>query len=116
LRILVIGLYGFIGSHIVTALTAAGHEVVCAARRPDRRFEHLPFVACDLARDTHVEDWLSRLAGIDAVVNAAGILRETRGQTFAAVHRNSPRALFVACARRGTQGRAGLRARRSARW
>lgn len=105
MRILVTGAFGFIGSHIVAALTAAGHVVVCAARRPDRsgRFASLPFVACDLATDTHVEDWLPRLAGIDAVVNAAGILREQGRQTFAAIHDQAPRALFAACAQAGVR-------------
>src|SRR5690606_41131586 len=32
-RVLVTGGYGFIGSHVVAALLAAGHEPVCAVRR-----------------------------------------------------------------------------------
>lgn len=105
MRILVTGAYGFIGLHIVAALRSAGHEVIGAVRRPvrgdpDARF---PAVACDLARDTHVEDWLPRLKGIDAAVNAAGILRETRDRSFAAVHLAAPRALFEACARAGVR-------------
>lgn len=105
MRVLVTGGYGFIGSHIVTTLRAAGHEVVCAARRPatDGRLARLGFVPCDLARDTRVEDWLPRLVGIDAVVNAAGILRETRAQSFAAVHHAAPLALFEACVRAGVR-------------
>ncbi len=105
MRILVIGGYGFIGSHIVNALHSAGHEVICAARRPASggRFAAPGFVPCDLVRDTRVEDWLPRLAGIDAVVNAAGILRETRAQSFDTVHRAAPLALFGACARAGVR-------------
>ena len=105
MRVLVIGSYGFIGSHIVTALHTAGHEVVCAARAPacDNRFTHLAYMRCDLSRDTHVEDWLPRLANIDAVVNAAGILRETRTQSFAAIHHAAPLALFKACVRSGVR-------------
>ncbi len=105
MRILVTGAYGFIGSHIVAALRSGGHEVIGAVRRPARgdpeaRF---PALACDLARDTHVADWLPRLKGIDAVVNAAGVLRETRDRSFAAVHLAAPRALFEACARTGVR-------------
>ncbi len=105
MRILVTGACGFIGSHIVAALRAGGHDVIGAVRRPARggpgaRFSAL---ACDFARDTHVEDWLPRLKGIDAVGNAAGILRETHDQSFAAVHVAAPRALFEACARAGVR-------------
>lgn len=103
MRVLVTGAYGFIGAHIVTALTAAHHEVVCAVRgaRLDSRFPGLKAVACDMAHDVREEDWVSRLDGIDAVVNAAGILRERATDTFAAVHEQSPLALFRACRQLG---------------
>ncbi|MGP1665783.1 MAG: NAD-dependent epimerase/dehydratase family protein, partial [Rhodanobacter sp.] len=99
MRILVTGAYGFIGAHIVAALTAAEHEVVCAVRgaRVDSRFPGLQAIACDMARDVREDDWLPRLGGIDAVVNAAGILREQAANTFAAVHEQAPLALFRAC-------------------
>jgi len=103
MRVLVTGAYGFIGGHIVAALIAAGHEVVCAVRRArvDSRFPGLSAIACDMNTDVNVEDWLPRLEGIDAVVNAAGILRENRTASFVTVHERSPLALFGACARRG---------------
>lgn len=105
MRILITGAYGFIGSHIASGLHAAGHEVIAAVRHPDThgRFAHWPGIACDFARDTHAEDWLPRLQGVDAVVNAAGILRETRAQTFSAVHSETPKALFDACTRAGVK-------------
>ncbi|KZC20500.1 MULTISPECIES: NAD-dependent epimerase/dehydratase family protein [Rhodanobacter] len=105
MRILVTGAYGFIGAHIVAALTAAGHEVVCAVRgaRLDTRFPGLAAVACDMARDVRSEDWLPRLAGVEAVVNCAGILRERGADTFAAVHEQAPLALFRACAQAGVR-------------
>lgn len=105
MRVLVTGAYGFIGAHIAAALTAAGHEVVCAVRRArvDGRFPGLAAIACDMARDVRVEDWLPRLGGIDAVVNCAGILRECGADTYAAVHEQAPLALFQACVRRGVR-------------
>lgn len=53
MRVLVTGAYGFIGSHIVAALVAADHDVVCAVRgaRLDSRFPGLRAVACDMSRD-----------------------------------------------------------------
>jgi uncharacterized protein YbjT (DUF2867 family)/uncharacterized membrane protein YphA (DoxX/SURF4 family) len=103
MRILVTGAYGFIGAHIVAALVAANHEVICAVRgaRTDTRFPGCKAIACDMARDIHAGDWLPRLDGIDAVVNSAGILRERGADTFAAVHEQAPLALFQACLQRG---------------
>ncbi|HTV83854.1 MAG TPA: SDR family oxidoreductase [Dyella sp.] len=103
MRVMVVGAYGFIGAHIVAALTAAGHEVTCAVRgaRIDSRFPGLKAIACDMARDTRVSDWLPRLEHIDAVVNCAGILREDGANTFRAVHEDAPLALFRACEQRG---------------
>ncbi len=105
MRILVTGAYGFIGSHIASALYVAGHEVIVAVRRPDThgRFAHWPAITCDFARDTRMQDWLPRLQGVDAVVNGAGILRESRAQKFSAVHVETPKALFDACAHAGVK-------------
>lgn len=103
MRVLVTGAYGFIGAHIVAALDAAGHDVVCAVRagRRDERFPRMRALACDMGADLHMEDWMPRLDGIDAVVNCAGILRERGRNTFEAVHVAAPLALFRACARAG---------------
>ncbi|MFI4959085.1 MAG: SDR family oxidoreductase [Lysobacterales bacterium] len=105
MRVLVTGAYGFIGAHIVAALSAANHEVICAVRdaRVDSRFPGLRAMACDMARDVHSADWTSRLDGIQAVVNCAGILRERGADTFAAVHEQAPLALFHACQQAGVQ-------------
>jgi uncharacterized protein YbjT (DUF2867 family) len=103
MRVLVTGAYGFIGAHITAALVASGNDVVCAVReaRVDSRFTGLKAVACDMSRDTDISVWLPRLDGIDAVVNCAGILRETDSDTFRAIHEQSPLALFQACVQRG---------------
>lgn len=105
MRVLVTGAYGFIGAHIVAALTMGGHEVVCAVRgaRIDSRFPGLRAIACDMARNLCCEDWLPRLDGIDAVVNCAGILRERGADTYTAVHEQAPLALFQACVQRGVR-------------
>ena len=101
MRVLVIGAHGFIGSQIAAALTVAGHDVVCGLRtaRIDAGASQRSTIACDMATDLHEEDWLPRLAGIDAVVNCAGILRERGRDRFEAVHVQAPQALFRACVR-----------------
>ena len=99
MRVLVTGAGGFIGAHIVAELARAGHDVVRAVRGPAGDSPNT--IACDMATDTRVEDWLPRLQGIDAVVNAAGILRESGRNRFDSVHRDSPCALFRACEQAG---------------
>jgi len=54
------------------------------------------FVSADFARDVRIGDWIPRLSGVDLVINAVGIVRETRFQTFDAIHVRAPCALFDA--------------------
>ncbi|QTD46733.1 NAD-dependent epimerase/dehydratase family protein [Ottowia testudinis] len=95
MNILLCGATGFIGRHIHAALRAAGHQVHAPSRRGAP--------ALDFSRALHVRDWLPHLAGQDAVINAVGVLRNTRRQPMAAVHDAAPRALFDACAQAGVR-------------
>jgi uncharacterized protein YbjT (DUF2867 family)/uncharacterized membrane protein YphA (DoxX/SURF4 family) len=95
LRVLVTGAHGFIGAHVVAALRDAGHLVTAAVREPRSENE----IACDFASDLDPAIWLPRLARIDAVVNCAGILRESTAQPFSSIHVAAPLALFRACER-----------------
>ncbi|TIP77343.1 MAG: nucleoside-diphosphate sugar epimerase, partial [Mesorhizobium sp.] len=47
------------------------------------------------------EDWLPHLAGIDAIVNCAGVLQDSPREKTGQVHRDAAAALFRACARAG---------------
>lgn len=99
MRILLTGASGFIGQHLLQALLAEGHHVVCAARRPATSTDpRLTYIQADFANDTDKSTWLARIDGIDAVINAVGIFREHGRQSFARLHREAPRALFAACA------------------
>ncbi|HEY0818241.1 MAG TPA: NAD(P)H-binding protein [Rhizobacter sp.] len=104
MRVLICGASGFIGRHLGRELLRHGHTVVALARqpRPDARIDFASeLLRGDMARDLSPEDWLPRLAGLDAVVNAVGILRERGSQTFDRLHVQGPIALFDACARAG---------------
>lgn len=100
--VLLLGATGFIGDRLRHALTHAGYEVVCGARAgavvPGCRC-----IAIDYTYDHAVEDWRARLAGIDVVINAVGILRESGRVTFEALHVAAPAALFRACAEAGVR-------------
>jgi len=100
MKVLVTGAYGFIGAHVVAGLRAAGHRVVGCGRDPAygrRRIPDIEWIACDFNRDLTPAAWLPRLAGVDAVINAAGILQGGGGDSIDAVHRAAPMALFDAC-------------------
>lgn len=104
--VLLTGATGFIGSRVACALAAAGHEVVCALRDPAAAAARgLPgrAVRADFTREARAEDWRGRLDGVDAVVNAVGILRERGAQSFARLHVAGPCALFEACAAAGVR-------------
>lgn len=101
MRILLTGATGFIGRAVAQALRQRGHTVVPAARRLPAG-EHA-FVEADFAGVPSRQWWIPRLAGIDAVVNTVGILREGPGQVFRALHTEAPAELFHACAATGVK-------------
>ncbi len=106
MRVLLTGASGFIGRHLLAGLLEAGHEVRACARNPARWRPMVPaveWVPCDYARDHGPDDWRPRLEGIDVVINAVGIIRETAGQRFADLHVRAPVALFRACAEAGVR-------------
>lgn len=106
MRVLLTGANGFVGSHILGELLEAGHEVVAAVRNPEalkRRFADVLAIDCDFNRDTSAEAWLSRLDGVDAVINCAGVLTSSPGQDIQAIHYQAPRALFDACQQAGVK-------------
>lgn len=94
--VLVVGARGFLGGFIVAALRERGHRVLYGARlqgrgaREDER-------DCDLVRMCTPAAWRDVLQGVDAVVNVAGILRESGDQRFETIHVRAPLALAQAC-------------------
>jgi uncharacterized protein YbjT (DUF2867 family) len=103
MRVLVIGATGLVGGHVLRALRAAGCTAVGASRRrpDDERADD--WLALDFGGMTREQDWLPPLAGVDAVVNCVGIIREAREGDFDRLHRAAPVALFAACERLGVR-------------
>jgi len=104
MRILVLGGYGLIGGAITTALLAAGHDVTGLGRSvamARSRWPQARWLACDLQDLANREAWLPLLDGIEAVVNAAGVLQDGPGDDVAKVQASAMIALFAACAEAG---------------
>jgi len=97
MNILLCGASGFVGRHLEAALRNAGHKVSRGVRRPRATDD----VAIDYRNDNNIADWLPRLKGIEAVVNAVGVLRDSKAQPMAQLHDAVPCALFAAAAQSG---------------
>ena len=95
MNILVCGANGFIGQALCARLEAGGHRVLRGVRHAVGPHD----VAIDFAKDIDPDAWLARLAGVDVVINAVGILTDRRDATLDTVHCAAPCALFTACCR-----------------
>ncbi len=98
MKILLTGASGFIGQAIHQTLTAQGHTVIRALRKPNQPSD----IAVNFEQDTAATTWLPRLNGIDAVINAVGILGGSEAQMMA-VHALAPTALAQAAAQAGVK-------------
>ena len=108
--VLVVGGSGFIGRHLVAALTAAGMRVTVPSRRRERAKHLILLPTVDVVEcDVMVPGVLERLcAGQQAVVNLVGVLNSRRGRAdergpndygpdFARMHVELPQAVVAAC-------------------
>ena len=94
MKILICGASGFVGRHLTDALRGAGHTVIRAVRRPKEQGD----IAVDFLNDNDKEIWLPRLQGIEVVINAVGVLRNSPKYPMQKLHAETPAALFAACA------------------
>lgn len=105
LTILVIGATGFIGTAIGARLRAEGHRLVVVGRDPQRMrmLGAERAIELDLRKAAHPAAWVGALEGVDAVVNAAGVLQNGSRDNLSAVQEDAPAALFAACAEAGVR-------------
>ena len=94
MQLIVAGGTGFLGRHVVSELAGRGHRVVVLSRRAGTgsTSANVDGVACDVGGG---ELPLDRIRGSDAIVNLVGIKRETDSQTFARVHVDATRRIYL---------------------
>lgn len=106
MRILLLGASGLIGSATAARLKRDGHEIIAVGRGGGPAARRVPvdrWVKLDLRDATTVGTWLPNLAGIDAVVNCAGVLQDSSRDSPGKVHREMPLALWRACEAAGVR-------------
>ncbi len=102
-KIAVLGGGGFVGSHVVHRLSAAGYQVKVLTRHREsvRHLILLPNVQVEEC-DVFFETALNRaVRGSDAVINLVGILHESGRNSFERVHVELPRLVAQACHTQG---------------
>lgn len=106
MRVTVFGGTGFLGKVIVEHLAKNCHEIRLAVRNPDKaqrlsvlgsvgQIGMVPFAAQSSNTIEKVVE------GTDAVVNAAGILNQSKNNTFQEIHVKFPGKLAKACRKQG---------------
>jgi uncharacterized protein YbjT (DUF2867 family) len=103
MRVMVVGASGLIGSAVCARLAAGGDGIVAVVHRPaDLGLVPADVIAIDLAAVTEA-DWRPHLSGVDAVVNCAGLLQDSPGESTHGVHAAGAAALFRACESAGVR-------------
>ncbi len=105
MRIVLLGATGFVGHHLLPALSAAGHRciVLCRYRLGCRELALIPGVELRQVDIHDVEVLKAQLAGAEAVINMVGILNESgrNGAGFRKVHVELVEKLIAACRQTG---------------
>ncbi|MEA3241810.1 MAG: complex I NDUFA9 subunit family protein [Pseudomonadota bacterium] len=98
LQLCVLGGTGFVGTHLVHRLASLGHSVTVLTRHPERHREFRVGSAVRLLETNPYDgDALQTLlAGMDCVINLAGILNEEGKNHFQTSHVELPRSIVKA--------------------
>lgn len=100
MKVFLTGGNGFIGSAIRNHLLQLGCEVTICVRKINpalNQVANLHQIVLDFNDSTKSSDWIELVTGFDALINAVGIISESKYSKFSILHDLAPRALFQAC-------------------
>ncbi len=114
MKLLICGAKGFVGRHIAHAAELLGHTVIQGIRLRNQGLAEERVASetvagdarqifIDYTKDHDPSTWQMRLRGIDVVINAIGVLRDSRAQPIHAIHSLAPIALFEGAAAAGVK-------------
>src|SRR3954452_10529644 len=95
MKIAIVGGTGLIGSAVAARLSSQGHSVISMSR--SARSQSAGSASIDISKATTPAYWLPHLAGVDAVVNCAGVLQDGPADSASMVHHLGIANLFAAC-------------------
>lgn len=105
MKILILGGYGFIGSHITINLINSGHDVTIAGRNKKyslQKFPDIAFVELDFAQKIELNNITNLLNNFDLVINCIGILQSSK-KIFDNIHAVNPETIYHACEKTKTK-------------
>jgi nucleoside-diphosphate-sugar epimerase len=79
MRLAITGGTGFVGSHLIDAASAGGHDVVALTRREQAPRDRVAWIAGDLQDRSALEKLVD---GADAVIHVAGVISATNAAAF----------------------------------
>lgn len=103
--ILLTGGTGFVGGHLVDELLRDSFKIRCLVRDPEKA-ARLAGAGCELVRGDILDPASVMNAitpEIDAVIHLVGILAESKGSTFKAVHAEGTRNVVASCIVKGVK-------------
>jgi uncharacterized protein YbjT (DUF2867 family) len=103
MTVAVVGATGFVGSHVVPHLAAAGHRVIAVSRQGDRLPEWPEGVETRVADVSTGRGLEGALEGADAVVQLVAIARETGGRTFEEMNTRGTGRVVIAAEHAGVR-------------
>jgi uncharacterized protein YbjT (DUF2867 family) len=103
LRIAVLGGTGFIGGHLLKALSGTANEIVIISRRGNAGGGSTPNVSYRNADIHNMESLVSALKDIDLVYHLVGIIAETKELTFEKTVIGGTANLVAACGKSGVK-------------
>ncbi len=103
MKVVLVGATGFVGRHLLTALHAAGHQLIATSRHPQPpSLSGVQWLQLDLDRLAREPGSFELPADTDLLINAAGLLSNDP-KALSLTQDSGTRALFDLAAARGTR-------------